>query len=319
MRILIIHEVHKVLEDLLRGKGHSVDSLMQLSRDEILSILPKYDGLIVRSALKVDKEIIDAGNKLKFIGRLGAGMEGIDADYATEHNIVLYNAPEGNRSAVGEQSVGMLLSLFNNLNRADKEVRNGVWKREANRGEEIQGKTVAIIGFGNMGSAFAEKISGFGAKVIAYDKYKKNYGNEFVEEVSLQEVFNNADILSLHTPLQDDTFHMVGKEFLKSFKKEITLINTSRGQVVNTPDLVECLNSGIVKGACLDVIEYEGMSFEAVMNNEDKEVFDFLKKSDKVILSPHIAGWTHQSNERMASVLAQKILLNTEYCELKTE
>ncbi len=311
MRILIIHEVHKVLEDLLRGKGHSVDSLMQLSRDEILSILPKYDGLIVRSALKVDKEIIDAGNKLKFIGRLGAGMEGIDADYATEHNIVLYNAPEGNRSAVGEQSVGMLLSLFNNLNRADKEVRNGVWKREANRGEEIQGKTVAIIGFGNMGSAFAEKISGFGAKVIAYDKYKKNYGNEFVEEVSLQEVFNNADILSLHTPLQDDTFHMVNREFLKSFKKEITLINTSRGQVVNTPDLVECLNSGKINGACLDVIEYEGMSFEAVMNNEDKEVFDFLKKSDKVILSPHIAGWTHQSNERMASVLAHKILLNT--------
>ena len=308
MKILVIHEVHKILETLLRENGHSIDYILGLNRAEIINILPNYDGLVVRSALKVDKKIIDAGSNLKFIARLGAGMEGIDREYAAIKNITLYNAPEGNRSAVGEQSVGMLLSLFNNLNRADSQVRNGIWKREENRGEEIQGKTVAIIGYGNMGSAFAEKISGFGAKLIAYDKYKTKFGNKFVKEVDLQTVFNEADVVSLHTPLQSDTEHMVNAEFLNSFQKNITLINTSRGPVVNTPDLVDALKNGIVKGACLDVIEYEGMSFEAVSNADDKIVFDYLKQADNVILSPHIAGWTHQSNERMARVLSNKIL-----------
>ncbi|MCK5846035.1 MAG: hypothetical protein KAG84_01235 [Bacteroidales bacterium] len=308
MKILVIHEVHPILETLLTDHDHTVDYKMGLSRENIIDILPSYDGLVVRSALKVDKQIINAGTQLKFIARLGAGMEGIDVVYASSKHIILYNAPEGNRSAVGEQSVGMLLSLFNNLNRADSEVRNGIWVREANRGEEIQGKIVAIIGYGNMGSAFAEKICGFGATVIAYDKYKKDYANEFVKECSLKEVFEKAEVVSLHTPLQNDTFHMVNKAFLNSFHKEITLINTSRGAVVNTPDLVDALKNGKVKGACLDVIEYEGMSFEAVENTEDKAIFDYLKKSDKVILSPHIAGWTHQSNERMARILAEKIL-----------
>ncbi|OYT10386.1 MAG: hydroxyacid dehydrogenase [Bacteroidetes bacterium 4572_112] len=235
-------------------------------------------------------------------------MEGIDSGYAATKNIILHNAPEGNRSAVGEQSVGMLLSLFNNLNKADAQVRQGIWQREANRGEEIQGKTIAIIGYGNMGSAFAEKISGFGARVIAYDKYKTGYANKFVEEVDLQTIFNEADVVSLHTPLQHDTKHMVNAEFLGSFSKKITLINTSRGPVVNTPDLVAALKKGKLKGVCLDVIEYEGMSFEAVANADDKVVFDYLKQAENVVLSPHIAGWTHQSNERMARVLAEKIL-----------
>ncbi len=308
MRILVIHQVHAILEQLLLSKGHKVDSIMNLSREQILNLLPQYDGLVVRSALKVDKEVIDAGSKLKFIARLGAGMEGIDSGYAATKNIILHNAPEGNRSAVGEQSVGMLLSLFNNLNKADAQVRQGIWQREANRGEEIQGKTIAIIGYGNMGSAFAEKISGFGARVIAYDKYKTGYANKFVEEVDLQTIFNEADVVSLHTPLQHDTKHMVNAEFLGSFSKKITLINTSRGSVVNTPDLVAALKKGKLKGVCLDVIEYEGMSFEAVANADDKVVFDYLKQAENVILSPHIAGWTHQSNERMARVLAEKIL-----------
>ena len=308
MKILVIHQVHEILENLLVKDGHLVDYILGMSRSQIIEKLPQYDGLVVRSALKVDKEIMDAGSKLKFIARLGAGMEGIDSEYAATKNIILHNAPEGNRSAVGEQSVGMLLSLFNNLNKANSEVRKGIWHREANRGEEIQGKTVAIIGYGNMGSAFAEKISGFGARVIAYDKYKTGFGNKFVEEVDLKTIFNEADVVSLHTPLQHDTKHMVNADFLSSFKKKITLINTSRGPVVNTPDLVMSLKNGSVIGACLDVIEYEGMSFEAVANADDKIVFDYLKQADNVILTPHIAGWTHQSNERMARVLAEKII-----------
>ena len=308
MKVLVIHQVHQVLEQLLLNENHEVDSIMKLSREQIIKLLPNYDGLVVRSALKVDREIMDAGINLKFIARLGAGMEGIDSEYAQQKNIVLYNAPQGNRSAVGEHSVGMLLSLFNNLNIADAQVRKGVWLREANRGEEIQSKTVAIIGYGNMGSAFAEKISGFGARVIAYDKYKSSYGNKFVEEVDLQTIFDQADVVSLHTPLQHDTKYMVNAEFMNSFRKNITLINTSRGPVVNTTDLVDALKNGKIIGACLDVIEYEGMSFEAVANADDKAVFDYLKQANNVILSPHIAGWTHQSNERMARVLAEKIL-----------
>ncbi len=316
MEILIIHQIHNTLEDILKKNGHKVDTILGLSREKVLEILPKYDGLIVRSALKVDKEVIDAGIKLKFVGRLGAGMENIDSEYAAQKGIVLHNAPEGNRSAVGEHAVGMLLSLYNNLNKADQEVRQGIWKREENRGEEIQEKTVAIIGYGNMGSAFAQKISGFGATVIAYDKYKSNYGNEYVKEVSLQTVFETADIVSLHTPLQEDTFHMVNTEFINSFNKDITLINTSRGPVVHTSDLVTALENGKVKSACLDVLEFEGLSFEGIDNDSDlpdgrqvKEVFDYLKNADNVLLSPHIGGWTHQSNIRMAQVLGEKIVL----------
>lgn len=308
MEILIIHQIHNALEDILKKNGHKVDTILNLSREQVLEILPKYDGLIIRSALKVDKEVLDAGKNLKFVGRLGAGMENIDSKYAFQKNITLYNAPEGNRSAVGEHAVGMLLSLYNNLNRADQEVRQGIWNREKNRGEEIQEKTVAIIGYGNMGSAFAEKISGFGATVIAYDKYKSNYGNEFVKEVSLETVFETADVVSLHTPLQEDTFHMVNTKFLNSFKKDITLINTSRGPVVKTVDLVTALENGKVKSACLDVLEFEGMSFEGINDEADKEVFDYLKNAENVLLSPHIGGWTHQSDVRMAVVLGGKIV-----------
>ena len=308
MKILVVHQIHSALEEILLENKHEVDTILGLSREKILEILPKYDGLIVRSALKVDKEVMDAGKNLKFVGRLGAGMENIDSEYAALKGITLHNAPEGNRSAVGEHAVGMLLSLYNNLNRADQEVRQGVWNREKNRGEEIQDKTVAIIGYGNMGSAFAEKISGFGATVIAYDKYKSDYGNKFVKEVSLETVFETADVVSLHTPLQDDTFHMVNTEFMNSFKKNITLINTSRGPVINTSDLVNALENGQVKSACLDVLEFEGMSFEGINNDSDQEVFDYLKKADNVLLSPHIGGWTHQSNVRMAEVLGEKIV-----------
>jgi len=310
MRILIIHKVHPILKELLLKAGFQVDEKLDLSRSQIIDILPKYNGLVVRSALKVDKEIIDAGINLKFIGRLGAGMENIDGEYANQKQIKLFNAPEGNRSAVGEQTVGMLLSLFNNLNKADKEVRNGIWLREDNRGEEIEGKTIGIIGYGNMGGAFARKISGFGAKVIAYDKYKTNYSDSYAEEVSMVELSEKSDIISFHVPLQDDTYHMANQEFFNSCKKGVYIINTARGAVIDSAILVSELKNKNIKGACLDVLEYEGMSFENIKANTKNRNFEFLTKAENVILSPHIAGWTHQSNRKMAVVLAEKILFS---------
>jgi len=309
MKILIIHKVHPILTKLLTNAAYLVDEKLGLSRHQVLEILPNYDALIVRSALKVDKEVIDAGCNLKLIGRLGAGMENIDSDYAISKKIKLINAPEGNRSAVGEQTVGMLISLFNNLNKADKEVRNGIWLREENRGEEIEGKTIGIIGYGNMGSAFARKISGFGARLIAYDKYKSNFSDDYVKEVSLENILKYSDIISLHVPLQEDTYHMVDDSFINSCKNGVYIINTARGAVINTKDFVAGLKNHKIKGACLDVLEFEGMSFEDINSNNINEDFVFLTKAKNVILSPHIAGWTHQSNEKMAVVLAEKIIL----------
>ena len=309
MKILVIHKVHPILAKLLTSAGFEVDEKLGLSRNEVLELLPSYNGLIVRSALKIDKEVIEVACNLKFIGRLGAGMENIDAAYAKSKNIVLFNAPEGNRSAVGEQAVGMLLSLFNNLNKADKEVREGIWQREENRGEEVEGKIIGIIGYGNMGGAFARKISGFGANVIAYDKYKTNYSDEFVKEVSLKHLLKYADVISLHVPLQEDTLHMVNKDFIKSCKNGVYIINTARGAVIDTKELVIGLKNDKIKGACLDVLEYEGMSFENIKSNSINDNFEFLINAENVILSPHIAGWTHQSNEKMAVILAEKIML----------
>lgn len=310
MRILIIHKVHSVLTEKLRKEGFDVDVKLDLSREEVIELLPLYNGLIVRSALKVDEEILSAGTNLKFVGRLGAGMENIDAEFAKLKGIRLFNAPEGNRSAVGEQAVGMLLSLFNNLNRADSEVRKGIWLREQNRGEEIEGKTIGIIGYGNMGGAFARKISGFGARVLAYDKYKTDFGDEFAEEVQMETIFKEADIISLHVPLQDDTFHLVNNSFLDSCKYGVYIINTARGSVVKTEDLVHALMSKQVKGACLDVLEFEGMSFEDVNADINSSIFSYLTDAKNVLLSPHIAGWTHQSNIKMAEILAQKIIFS---------
>ena len=308
MKILIIHKVHSTFTKLLIKAGFSVEEKLDLSRNQVLELLPQYNGLIVRSALKVDMEVLDAGSNLKFIGRLGAGIENIDSQYAISKNIKLFNAPEGNRSAVGEQSVGMLLSLFNNLNKADKEVRNGIWLREENRGEEIEGKIIGIIGYGNMGGSFARKISGFGAKVIAYDKYKTNFSDDFAKEVNLEKLLEISDVISLHVPLQEDTYHMVNKEFLSSCKKTACIINTARGSVIDTQALVSALKNNRIKGACLDVLEFEGMSFEDINSKVINSDFDFLTKTENVILSPHIAGWTHQSNEKMATVLAKKII-----------
>ena len=308
MKILFIDSNHSLLHEMLTKAGHSCDLNYNWSPDEIISNIHLYDGIVIRSKIKISKEIIDKADKLKFIARAGAGMENIDVAYAESKGIKCLHAPEGNKDAVAEQTIGMLLGLFNNLFRANKEVREGKWIREGNRGVELMGKTVGIIGYGNMGSAFAERLKGFGVNVLVYDKFKKNYGTDLIKESNLEDIFKNADVLSLHVPLTDETNYLINDSFVNKFSKNIYIINTARGKCLNTSDLVKNLRSGKVLGACLDVLEYEMLSFEALDTNQLPEAFQYLIQSDKVVLSPHIAGWTHESNEKIARVLADKIL-----------
>ncbi|MCX6183382.1 MAG: NAD(P)-binding domain-containing protein [Bacteroidetes bacterium] len=304
MRIIAIDSVHPVLYEELRKHGHVVDELTHLSGEELLSVLPQYEGFIIRSKFKITKEIIDACPKLKFIARSGSGMENIDLTYAKSKGIECFNSPEGNRDAVAEQVLGMLLMLLNKLKIADTEVRNGIWKRAENRGIELKGKTFAIIGYGQMGSAVAQRLQGFEMKVLAYDKYKTTYNYQS----SMEEIWDQADFVSLHLPLTEETRNIVNEEWLNKFKKNIFLINTARGQCVKTSDLVAALKHGKVRGACLDVLEYEAVSFENLNSKDLPEDFQYLIKSDKVILSPHIAGWTHESYEKLSTFLAKKII-----------
>jgi D-3-phosphoglycerate dehydrogenase len=306
-RILFLDSNHPSLINGLREKGYVCDEDYENPKSEIEKKILDYNAVVIRSRFKIDREFIDAGKNLKCIARAGAGMESIDVEYAEKKNIRCVHAPEGNRDAVGEQAIGMLLALMNNLCRADYEVRNGKWIREGNRGFELQGKTVGIIGYGNMGSAFAERLRGFGVRVLAYDKYRKNFGSEFVKESSLEEIFDNADVLSLHIPLTAETEYMVNEKFLDQFRKNIWLINTSRGKILKTDDLVKSLEDGSVRGACLDVLEYESVSFEKMESSTFPPAFHYLINSDKVILSPHIAGWTFESHAKIAKVLMEKI------------
>lgn len=308
INILFIDSVHPLLQKELEAKGFICHLQYEWSREKIGEELHKFDGVVIRSRIKLDKELIDKGTKLKFIARAGAGMENIDVVYAESKGIKCLPSAEGNRDAVGEHALGMLLFLFNNICRADREVREGLWIREGNRGVELQGKTVGIIGYGNMGSAFAQRLEGFDCTVLAYDKYKNKYSNQFVKESTLEELFEKADVLSLHLPLTEETKFMVNKSFLGKFQKNIYLINTSRGKVVQTDDLVACMKSGKVIGACLDVLEYEALSFEGLDKNNLPPSFHYLAKSDRVVLTPHIAGWTHESNEKISATLARKIM-----------
>jgi D-3-phosphoglycerate dehydrogenase len=284
------------------------DAFWNLSADELIKILPQYDGLVIRSKFKLTKAILSECKKLKVIGRVGAGMENIDVAFANEQKIKCVSAPEGNRTAVGEHALGMLLMLLNNLKKADAEVRIGKWLRAENRGYEMEGKTIAIIGYGQMGSSFAEKLRGFNLKVLALDKYKNNYGNEFVTEAELGTIFNEADIVSLHLPLTEETYHYANEHFFNSFKKPIYIVNTARGKCLQTSALVEAMKSGKVKGACIDVLEYESTSFEEIDFSKLPEDYRYLLNSDKVILTPHIAGWTHESNYKMSKIIAEGIV-----------
>ncbi|MCX6272275.1 MAG: NAD(P)-binding domain-containing protein [Bacteroidetes bacterium] len=307
-KVLFIDTTHPYLPETLSRAGYSCDYFTHLTREKYIRIIGDYTGIIIRGKIKLDREILENAVRLRFIGRVGAGMENIDQAFAESRNIKCINAPEGNRDALAEHTTGMLLSLLNHLKRADAEVRQGIWKREKNRGAEIGGKTIAIIGCGNMGSAFAKRLKGFNVNIIAYDKYKKGFGNDDIEETGMDRVFEEADFLSLHVPLTEETTYLVDEAFLSGFRKNIFLINTSRGKVVNTHDLVMALKNGKIKGAVLDVLEYEGLSFESLSNDSLPADFKYLATSEKVILSPHIAGWSLESHRKLAEVVAEKII-----------
>ena len=306
-KILAIDSNHECLNNGLRDAGFIVDEDYVSSKESIEEKIANYDGLIVRSRFPIDKTFLSKATKLKFIGRVGAGLENIDEDFAADRNIVLFNSPEGNRDSVGEHAVGMLLMLMHHLRRADNEVRNGIWKREENRGDELKGKTVGIIGYGNMGNAFAKRLQGFDVDVICYD-ILPNKGNQYAEQVSLQEFFDRVDVVSLHTPQTPETARMINAEFICKFKKPFYFVNTARGKAVVTKDLVDAMKSGQVLGVALDVLEFEKSSFEKLVVSDLPVEFHYLIKADNAVLAPHIAGWTHQSKVKLAEFIRDKII-----------
>ena len=306
-KVLFVDTVHPILEERLTALGYSCEHELKESKELIEENIENYFGLVIRSRFPIDTQFLDKANNLKFIARSGAGLENIEVDYAESKGIKVFNSPEGNMDAVGEQAIGMLLMLFNQIKKGDAEVRKGIWDREGNRGLELSEKTVGIIGFGNMGKAFAQKLSGFGCKVIAHDKYKKGFSSAIVEEASLNEIFEKTDVLSIHLPLSEETHHYVKAGFLNQFKKSIYVINTARGNNVCVADLVKGLKNKSILGACLDVLEYETKSFETINSEELPEDFKYLTKSEKVILSPHVAGWTKESYVKLSGFLADKI------------
>ncbi len=307
MRVLFIDSVHEILEQRLLGLGWTCDHDYKSPYSEIRERIAEYDGMVIRSRIPVDAALIQAATNLKFIARSGAGLENIDLAAAAERKVAVVSSPEGNRDAVGEHAIGMLLMLLNHLKRADAEVRQGVWLRAENRGSEIAGRTIGILGYGQMGSAFAEKLSGFGCKVIAYDKYRTPKANDWGEAVDLATLQREADVISLHLPETEETRHYINDAFIAACSKSFVLINTARGMNVDTAALVRGLESGAVSGACLDVLEFEQRSFEGLSADALPDAFRYLIHSDRVILSPHIAGWTHESYVKLSSVLADKL------------
>ena len=307
VHILHIDSNHPLLWDQLEQADFVNHKDFTSSKEEIEAKIQDYHGIVIRSRFKIDKTFLDKATNLQFIARVGAGLESIDCDYAESKNIALIAAPEGNRNAVAEHSLGMILSLFNNLNQADAEIRSGHWNRESNRGHELDGKTVGIIGYGNMGKAFAKKLRGFDANVLCYD-IQENIGDANAKQVSFAEFQQKVDVLSLHLPWTPETDKMVNSEFINGFAKPIWIINTSRGKNIVTADLVAALQSKKVLGAGLDVLEYEKLSFETLFQEATTpEAFQYLLNAKNVILTPHIAGWTVESHERLAQVIVDKI------------
>ncbi len=307
-KILFLDTVHPILEEKLTTNNFVCKHDYVSTKEEIEAKIADYFGVIIRSRFTIDQHFLDRATNLKFIARSGAGLENIDVNYAKQKSVKVFNSPEGNKDAVGEHAIGMLLMLFNQLKKGDEEVRKGIWDREGNRGLELSGKTIGIIGFGNMGSAFAQKLLGFNCTVLAYDKYKKGFGTQQVKEVEPEELFEKTDVLSVHLPLSEETYHYVDDEFIKQFKKAIYLINTARGNNVSLAALVKALKNKTILGACLDVLEYENKSFEKIDTNKLPEDFNYLIKANNVILSPHVAGWSKESYLKLSSFLAEKIL-----------
>lgn len=307
MKILLLDHNHPLITEQLLAKGFILEEDFTSSYDEVLEKIDNYGGIIIRSRIPLDKNFLEKAKNLKFIARVGAGMENIDKEVAKNLGIELINSPEGNRDSVAEHVVGMLLILMNRLFIASNEVKNGIWKREENRGDELLGKTFGIIGYGNMGRATAKRLSGFGVKVIFHD-ILSDVQDEFAEQVSLDKLQEEADILSLHIPLDASTKYLVDEDFISRMKKNFYFVNTARGENLKTSALVEAIKKGKVLGAALDVLEYEKSSFENLDSSGENKDLQFLLSSEKVIITPHIAGWTHQSKEKLAQFIVDKIV-----------
>ncbi|REC45618.1 2-hydroxyacid dehydrogenase [Chryseobacterium sp. 5_R23647] len=305
MRILLLDKNHPFITEQLLAKNFILEEDFTSSYDEVCGKIQNYDGVIIRSRIPLDQNFLEKASNLKFIARVGAGMENIDIPVAEKLGIQLINSPEGNRDSVAEHVVGMLLILMNRLFIASNEVKNGIWLREENRGDELLGKTVGLIGYGNMGKATAKRLSGFGCNVIFHD-ILSDLSDEFATQVSLEELKEKAEVLSLHIPMTEKTHYLVNSTFINEMKNDFYLVNTARGKNVETKYLVEALKSGKVKGACLDVLEYEKASFEHL--ESENEDLQYLLDSERVIVTPHIAGWTHQSKEKLAQVIVDKII-----------
>jgi D-3-phosphoglycerate dehydrogenase len=301
---LIIDLMHESIIPMLAEIGWQADYRPAIRRDEIMRIIHQYQGLIVRSKTEIDREIIDRAVQLRWIGRAGAGLDQLDVAALDEKGIRIVNAPEGNRDALGEHAITILLTLLNKVHIADRDIRRGVWDREAMRGSELMGKTVSIIGYGHMGQAFARRLQGFSVEVLAYDKYIESYGNEFAREATMKEVFEKTDILSLHVPLTDETRFMLDHAYLNKFRKDIYLLNTARGKNISLKTLVEALEKGKLRGAALDVLENEKIN---QLTPDQQHYFNSLIQSDKVVLTPHVGGWTFESYEKINQTLVAKI------------
>lgn len=308
MKVVFLDTVHTILEERLTASGFKCIDATNLSRTECEAIISDADGIIIRSRFRMDETFLQFAPELKFIARSGAGMENIDESYCQIRNITLFNAPEGNRNAVGEHALAMILAMFNHITKADREVRGGKWDREGNRGIELDGKTIGIIGFGNNGSAFAKKLQGFDVNILAYDKYKSDFGKGQVVESSMNEIWEKADVLSFHIPQNEETLYLGNEDFFERFKKPIYVINLSRGKIIETAGLVKHLKSKKVLGACLDVLEFEKSSFESFFDQDLPSDFQYLLDSPNVLLSPHVGGWTVESYFKLSDVLADKIL-----------
>ena len=301
---LIIDLMHESISPLLEEIGWAADYRPDIKREEIIEIISGYEGLIVRSKTSIDRKIIERAKNLRWIARAGAGLDQLDMEALGEKGIQVVNAPEGNRDALGEHAITILLTLLNKVHIADRDIRHGTWDREGMRGTELMGKTVSIIGYGHMGQAFARRLQGFSVEVLAYDKYKENYGNEFAREASMEEIFEKTDILSLHVPLTEETHFMLNGAYLHRFHKDIYLLNTARGKNISLKTLVEALDSGKLRGAALDVLENEKID---QLTEEQQKYFNQLIQSDRVVFSPHVGGWTYESYKKINQVLVTKI------------
>ena len=302
--IIITAQAHPILTETLQEKGYHLLYAPDITYEELYDMAEQATGLVVTTRIKIDKPLLDKATGLEWIGRLGSGLELIDLDYAASKNILCLSSPEGNRNAVAEHALGMLLNLTNHISKSQQEVRKGQWIREENRGMELSGKTIGIIGYGNTGAAFTKLLLAFDVTVLAYDKYKYGFGDKYIKEANLEQIGRYADVISFHLPLTDETRHMADEHFFSLLERQPYIINTSRGKVIKTAALVEAIRQKQVKGAALDVLENENLQ---KMSETEKQEFDFLTNREDVLITPHIAGYSHEAFYKMSVVLLEKL------------